>query len=1373
MAENTTPPEKNWLSKSISFWRSSDLKVKRLKVGIYFIGATAAGGILIGQVGIRYWLWPQIEAHKIDIENLISDNLDVQVSIGELHATWDGIRPSLEANNIVFLPKGTSPNPSNKALLSIPKIEATLRWDSLWHFSPRFHQLNIDQANIQITRDQKANWVIAGITVKPGNHDSAFLSWAFSENNLKLAQISVDFLDLYKQSTAVQYRIDQLEILNAGLDHHVNLMANSTSGQGKIQLNGKFTHHFYGRRTHWRDWEGNFDWQVEELNLPTIAEIVESPAKITSGTVTAQGHFELSSGQFTEGSANIRAEDLDIFWGKTKNAIHLKSIHADIKESHEKDFQFITANTLAWKFKNDADKDQEKTIRDISIGWITPGEDEPIQGMAIRSPHIDLTEFSKLALELPLPEHWLKPIRGLAPKGVLENFNAIWPLETLNKSPLHSLMTEDPRLQISAKLINVGWDAYSNNIPAVNGLTGELSTTDLNGSFKVASKNISVGTENFIGRKLTQADNLNGELSWHQRQGRWTVSAENLFATNSDVELSANGSYQFGATNHPKALDLNIQVARAKLEAFTSYLPLSAPEDVRTYLTGTLVSGELHDGFFKFKGNPEEVPFLAKTPGVFQFNAPIENGRYRPVPNSSINLGQWLPFESVTGNVSMNGGSLKVEISKAKFQDTQISDVIATADFSKKNTLLKIQSSANGSMKDLFAYIASSPALDGWGDFSKNLQISGDGKLKLKIEQSFAIHAPTKFEADLEFKNNEVTYGNIPPLQIHQGSVKFSEEGVLSADVNSNWLGESLTIKNQANTKMTLAINGVADIQKLLELDPNIDNTLGIKFKNRFQGKVAYRGSLQSKVSNPKINLDIDLKQASIDLPSPFNKKNGQTMSGQLTVETVKSNQNLSSTEWGLRLGDKLQSKGVYKNGAIEKHGISIGNINAALPQAGTAASVNLDTLDIEAWDAVLSNDNTAKSSTSKRSPSKIWGVDTVAANIKHLIVANRDISDVSIAATRANNLWEASVSSPIVTGLVKWKSADDRLSSGEVIARLSNLTIPTDDEGKETITTSIKKTSTRIPKLDITAEQFILGNRNLGSLDIKASNTGNSWKLNHLEIKNHAGQLLATGLWQMPEGNSDGQTNMKIGITSGNAGELMSLFGYPKAIENGEGKLSGNISWDGAPYKFNKQTLNGDLSFEMTKGKLLQVDPGAAKLLGILSFQSLFKLATLDIKGSLGDAVTSGTSFDKIGGTGTIEHGIGKTNNFEMDSSLAKMTMRGEANLINETQDLRVTIYPNLNVGSASVAAFYFVNPIVGLSALLGQYLISSQINKVFQADYLIQGSWKDPEIIPLDQKGQPIDPKLLEKIRSKALLKEQNFQPEKDKFSFRNLLP
>jgi hypothetical protein len=51
--------------------------------------------------------------------------------------------------------------------------------------------------------------------------------------------------------------------------------------------------------------------------------------------------------------------------------------------------------------------------------------------------------------------------------------------------------------------------------------------------------------------------------------------------------------------------------------------------------------------------------------------------------------------------------------------------------------------------------------------------------------------------------------------------------------------------------------------------------------------------------------------------------------------------------------------------------------------------------------------------------------------------------------------------------------------------------------------------------------------------------------------------------------------------------------------------------------------------------------------------------------------------------------------------------------------------------------------------------------VNRTLQTDYLVQGSWDKPDVIPLDQNGQPLDPKVLETIRSRNLLREQKMPP------------
>ena len=112
------------------------------------------------------------------------------------------------------------------------------------------------------------------------------------------------------------------------------------------------------------------------------------------------------------------------------------------------------------------------------------------------------------------------------------------------------------------------------------------------------------------------------------------------------------------------------------------------------------------------------------------------------------------------------------------------------------------------------------------------------------------------------------------------------------------------------------------------------------------------------------------------------------------------------------------------------------------------------------------------------------------------------------------------------------------------------------------------------------------------------------------------------------------------------------------------------------------------------------------------------------------------------------------------MQLNQARVATSGLVNIPKQTQDLRITIFPTIDA-TAGALALFAVNPIIGASALIGQYLISNQLNRTLQTDYLVQGSWDKPDVIPLDQNGQPLDPKVLETIRSRNLLREQKMPP------------
>jgi uncharacterized protein YhdP len=129
------------------------------------------------------------------------------------------------------------------------------------------------------------------------------------------------------------------------------------------------------------------------------------------------------------------------------------------------------------------------------------------------------------------------------------------------------------------------------------------------------------------------------------------------------------------------------------------------------------------------------------------------------------------------------------------------------------------------------------------------------------------------------------------------------------------------------------------------------------------------------------------------------------------------------------------------------------------------------------------------------------------------------------------------------------------------------------------------------MPELDIQVNDFALGNKHFGELNILATAKDNTWILQKLNVKNPNGIFNATGKWEFKANNEPSRTYLDFVVTSNNTGELLSSLGYAEVLANGKSNLSGAISWAGAPFAFSTKTLNGNLKFDVENGKVLQVD--------------------------------------------------------------------------------------------------------------------------------------------------------------------------------------
>ena len=205
---------------------------------------------------------------------------------------------------------------------------------------------------------------------------------------------------------------------------------------------------------------------------------------------------------------------------------------------------------------------------------------------------------------------------------------------------------------------------------------------------------------------------------------------------------------------------------------------------------------------------------------------------------------------------------------------------------------------------------------------------------------------------------------------------------------------------------------------------------------------------------------------------------------------------------------------------------------------------------------------------------------------------------------------------------------------------------------------------------------------------------------------------------------------NFKLEIDD--AGQLLNRFGMTDVVKQGHGKLEGEVSWRGSPLALDYPTLGGQFNVNVESGQFLKADPVLAKLLGVLSLQSLPRRLTLDFR----DVFSDGFAFDFLRGDAKVAQGVAATNNLQMKGVSAAVLMEGRADIAKETQDLKVVVVPEINAGTASLVATV-INPVIGLSTFLAQLVLRRPLIEAATQEFHVSGTWTDPKIVKVDRRA------------------------------------
>jgi len=1326
--------------------------------------------------GVRYLVWPEIEKSKPTLEKLIGSRLGVTVTMDDVRVTWDGLRPEFEIDGLRFYTQGSgnvSGSNKNTPTLAIQSLSGELSLLSFYHLAPYFEKLIISNAELTAERSQAGIISIAGIPIDPNESGHAGSDWLFSQNMIQLNNVVIHWRDREKKKLDTDVRIESLVISNGLRDHLIDMVAYLPSDPSPVRLSADFKHGLGGEPGNWRNWSGKFTWDLKGLNLNRLALDFKLPFPILEGILESRGSINLSNGTLSGGDALLLADNLRIQFSRERDLLEFGRLEAEVEETSSGKTFSVTSKKLAWRDFSAPKGSPLKQLSPMSFSWTPPKIGEEIRDFGFSSPSIRVEDVTLFALNLPLPHKAHKIILGSKASGLLENVDIQW-AENASAMPLPKTWLPNANLTLSIKadLKNFSFLGPRNVLPSIENLTGRLETTEKQGNLTFNSPNLALDISGFLADPKLKLTSAKGRIDWLKNKNQWQINGKDVVFSNPDVSASLAASYWFGDPKQTDQLSLDIQFDRATLTQVHRYLPIEMAIDARTYLSKAFDGGEIQKGSLRIKGDPNQIPYSAKYPGEFTLNLPIKNAVFNPVPTLPKVQGIWPAFNNIDGIVRMKESQLDVQIQKANYQKVVLNAIQARiVDVTANNTQLTLQGSAKGELNELLDYIKPTPILIKRPNVAELLKVNGTSDLNVSMAIPLSGLKDPTIDIRLSLSDNQVQWDDYPLLKNVNGSLRITDDFLSAENLRAKLLGGEIKVSSQSikSSDRLFTISGGLNAEELknhLLLTASSELTPLVK---AMAGRINYDGQVRVEKSNIDSNFRFNLNTFGLNAPEPLKKSVNAPLAGRLNVKSnVDQKSGNTAVNWSGSIGERLFTQGNYSTGNQTRQAYSVGT-PAKLPESGISFSITENELDLDAWqaffkqptDAISKSKKVAQPPTSqvKKDPAPVQ----VNAQIKNLILLNRNWPEIQLAASEKNAQLQLRITSPLVAGQLQWQPKKEGDIAGQLNGKLRTLRLPDAmQQARVSERPGVIKndpsqiTASDLPSLDLSIDDFAVGEKQFGKVVLKASRSLDTLTINTLEVSNPQDSTTLTGTWKSGDQNQNDRTALNFNMAITDLGVLAARWGNPKAIEGGEGRLTGNMAWDGSPLQPQLESLSGSLKIGLAKGRLLKVDSTSAKIFSVLSLQSLFRFATLDLQGSLGNIVTQGTAFKTIAGDFAVRNGIARTTAFSMELDQARVAMTGLINVPKETQDLRITIFPTIDATSGALAVFA-INPIAGLGALIGQYLVTNRINKVLQADYLVQGSWADPEIIPLNQQGQPLDPKVLDGIRTKGLLKEQ----------------
>ena len=1273
----------------------------------FAIVASAVMAVLmaVAIIVLRYWLLPDIEQYHNKITASLASAIGNPVIIGKIDGNWQGFRPHLNFSDVRILDE------QRQNALVLPSIKTSVSWMSLLTAELRLASLEIDNPELLIRRDAQGMIYIGGVAISKQSGDRDLADWLLRQSRMVVRNAVIVWLDEQRAAPPLMLENVNLRIESLFSRHRFAMRAVPPSELATpLDVRGDF----YGNSFEvLSEWHGQLFAQLDHTDITAWRPWLDMPREFSRGRGALRGWIGLEGGRIAQITTDLVLRDVVTKLANDVPEMMLLNLRGRANWKDLAGGMEISTKRFAMQLQNGIElQPTDFYFRTVSANKTQTASSE------IRANLLQLESLASLASFLPLDAGLRAKLDAYAPRGSVSNLNAQW----------QGHLEQPDSFKIKGKFENIAVHKVG-EMPGFSGFSVDVDGNEASGKLNINSQQLVVDAPGVMREPLLFAT-LTGQAGWQRKRGELLINVDNVAVANDDLAGNLYGGYQTKAGTLG-VLDLSASLTRGDIRSAARYIPLVAlDKEDNDWLNGAMLAGHTEDFRVRIKGNLSDFPLDGTEDALLEIG-----GHARDVV-VEFDKG-WPRIENISGEFWIRGNKMEVKSPSATILDAHVQNLSVTiADLLSDDLPLEIKGSATGASNTFLQFIQQSPVRGYIDGFTDGMSANGNGRLDLFVHVPLLGSEPVKVSGVFRVQDNDINLGEgIPLLRNTRGELSFTESNMQASGVSAEILGgaASIDVRTAAGGLVHASVKGRSNLDVLRTSEPH-------PLLNYLHGGAAWDADISVIKKSAQVVINSNLQGIDSSLPQPFAKAATESLPLRLEKKSVTDGQDVIIAQLGKLLSARLVRR--EENGAmVVKRGTLRFGDRGSLAEMqvvqepsrgrdGVRLIGSLPVLSMQGWEGLIS------SSDDFGPALPITGINLF---VEKLVGYGQTIEGMRIEAAKRGDGLAAQLSSNALNGEVLWlpRGFD---TGGKLNVRLRNFQwlddeppaqqslwagsghLPPLDKGGQADT--LRPGS--LPALEITIENLQVKSKQIGRFELVGHPDGQDWRLRRLHIANPDGSLFGDGVWR----GDNAQTQVNLQLEISDAGKILARSGYPNAVKNGSGKLVANLLWHGRPDEFNYATLDGMLKLDTGKGQFLKMEPGIGKLLSILSLQALPKRITLDFA----DVFSDGFQFDNINGNASIRHGVMDTQDFHIDGSSAKVTMKGSVDLNSETQNLRVVVLPTIG-DSVSLLGAFAAGPVAGIGSLIINKVLGDPLDKLVSFEYNVSGTWSDPNVVKVGE--------------------------------------